>query len=90
MGCDQTLQQGPQNGSGVPVPGDTQNPSGCGPEQPALVDPVLIRSWACLKMPSNLIFSVNLCCVQADKPQEKPTGRNVRLLLAVLLSLLSG
>lgn len=44
----------------------------------------------CLKMPSSLIFSVILCCVQADKPQEKPIGRNVRLLLTVLCSLLSG
>lgn len=40
-------------------------------------------------MPSSLIFPVILCCVEADEPQEKPVGRNVRLLLTVLLSLLS-
>lgn len=28
-----------------PLSFETQNPSGCGPEQPALVDSVLIRSW---------------------------------------------
>lgn len=89
---DQALQQATQNGSGLSVFGDTQNPTGCGPEQPALVDPVFIRSWTwgCLKVPSSLIFSVILCCVQTDEPQEKAIGRNVRLLLTVLLSLLSG
>lgn len=39
----------------------------------------------CLKKPSSLIFYVILCCVQADEAQEKPIGRNVRLLLFSLV-----
>ncbi|KAK4811097.1 hypothetical protein QYF61_016383 [Mycteria americana] len=36
----QTLEQVAQRGCGVSVLGDIKNPTGCGPEEPALVDPV--------------------------------------------------
>lgn len=40
---DWTLEQVAQGGCGVSVLGGTQNPAGCGPEQPALAAPALCR-----------------------------------------------
>lgn len=74
---DWTLEQVAQGGCGVSVLGSTQNPAGCGPEQPALAVPALCRgqikwSW---KVPCNLSCSMTLWKAWKDFKSNKSPER---------------